>query len=543
MRQTYRTTTGTLALSTLMVGWLGASAAQAWTTPLTISGASDDEPSVPKVARGSSGQIHLAYRRKNPDGWQICYRLRSAAGSWGPVEVISVPWSDRPDIIEDASGRPHVFYVGTGVGGEVDLFEAYKQGAVWSVSNFTGSDGVFEDYARLATDSLGRIHLVHTKGTVDNEGDVIYRVWNGSWSGETVLGQINTNFYYHRPDISVDSANNIHVVWCSTEHSLTYRKCDGSTWSSPLTLGTTTEFFSYPKIAAATTNNIMAVTFDQMPSGPVLKYAASSNGGASWSSLQYLNDGHYPNMDADTAGNVHLVYEWSPANYTGYRKWDGSTWTAPVQVSPSSRWQGWPDVAADTAGAAHVVYDDESVRLKYVSSAADTVPPEPVSGFTAVAGHWTVQLNWANPDDPDFVGTMIRWKTTGYPSSPTDGTLLCNRTTSPGAADNFTHTGAVNGTTYYYAAFAYDSIPNYSPGEHVSARPFVPPDFDRDTDVDLGDFGHLQECFSGDFIPQEEPDCINAILDGDGDVDGGELAILLGCLSGKDTPAEPGCAG
>jgi hypothetical protein len=518
-------------------------AARAWTAPLTISGSSDVEPSVPKLARGSNGKLHLTWRRKGPNGWQICYRQRSGAGTWGPVEVISVPWSARPDIVEDASGRAHLLYVGDDAGGKTDLFEAYKQGGSWVVTDFSNTTTHYEDYARLATDSLGRIHLVHTKGTVDNAGNVIYRVWNGSWSGETVLGQINDNFYYHRPDISVDSTNNVHVIWCDTQYSLTYRKFNGSIWSAPLTLGTTTQFFSYPKIAAAAANSIMVVTFDQLTSGPVLKYASSGNGGATWTSLQYLNDGHYPNMDADGAGNVHLVYEWSPANYTGYRRWDGTTWTTPQQISTSSRWQGWPDVVVDSGGTVHIVYDDESARLKYVSSAIDNVPPAPVSSLMAVAGHSMVQLTWTNPSDPDLSGTMIRCGTAGYPAGPDQGTLLVNRPGSPGSFDSFTDSGAVNGTTYYYAAFTYDGVPNYSAGTLASAKPYLPPDFDRDGDVDQSDFGHMQECYSGAYVPQDTPACLDARLDADDDVDIDDFNILFGCLSGEGTMADPGCAG
>jgi hypothetical protein len=287
----------------------------------------------------------------------------------------------------------------------------------------------------------------------------------------------------------------------------------------------------------------MAVTFDQAPSKPALKYAASTNGGADWGSLQYLNDGHLPNMDADTSGNVHLIYEWYPANYTGYRKWNGSTWTAAQQVSPSSNWQGWADVAVDTGGTVHVVYDDESARVRYVNSAVDNIPPGQVSGLTSPAGHWTVHLNWTNPYDPDFAGTMIRYKTTAYPSGPTDGTLLCSRTTVPGASDGFEHAGAVNGTTYYYTAFAYDAVPNCSAGAQASAMPYVPPDFDRDGDVDQKDFGHLQECYSGVFVPQETPACLGSLLDNDIDVDFEDLAVLLGCFSGSGVTANPNCAG
>lgn len=84
------------------------------------------------------------------------------------------------------------------------------------------------------------------------------------------------------------------------------------------------------------------------------------------------------------------------------------------------------------------------------------------ASFVATPGDSQNVLAWRNPTDPHFVGTMIRVKTSGYPSGPTDGELVVDKTGSPGATDNFTHTNLTNWTTYYYAAFAHDNGPNYS---------------------------------------------------------------------------------
>ena len=82
-------------------------------------------------------------------------------------------------------------------------------------------------------------------------------------------------------------------------------------------------------------------------------------------------------------------------------------------------------------------------------------------------------LSWTNPADVDFVGTMIRYWTDGtYPVDQNDGTLVCDRTAAPGSEDSFTHSeGVENGTTYYYSAFTYDEVPNYSETAHASATP------------------------------------------------------------------------
>jgi len=62
-------------------------------------------------------------------------------------------------------------------------------------------------------------------------------------------------------------------------------------------------------------------------------------------------------------------------------------------------------------------------------------------------------------------------------------------------------------------AFAYDAYTNYSAGIQASARPYVRR-FRPRHDVDLQDFGTCRNA-SARFFPQEEPGCIDAILDGD----------------------------
>ncbi|MDH7601674.1 MAG: hypothetical protein QHI38_05950 [Armatimonadota bacterium] len=460
-----KNTSNTSLLSFAGLLWLMCipTAAFPWTQPVVISPSGDTETSIPKIARASDGRILVTWRRKFPD-WRLFYRERSPNGVWGPVETVSVPWSERPDIIEDPLGRPHMFYAGTGAGGKTDLFEAVKIGGTWTITQFTNTDTIDEDYARLGTDSLGRIHLVYTKNN-----DVYYRVWNGSWSGETYLGRCD-NAYYHRPDMSVAPDNTVHVTW-QGRTTFYYRKFDGSTWLPTKVIGTTTtdNFFAYGKIAAISATRIVAVTFDQLSSA-VIKWTYSTDGGTTWAPLAYLNDGHYPNMDAWN-GKAHLVYQWSGGKSIGYRQWNGSAWTPAERVTPDTGWQGWPDIAADVFGNLHVVLDNESKQIYYVTSAPDTIPPQPVTGFAAAEGDGSVKLTWTNPTDPDFKATTVRMKVGSCPANPTDGTLIGDYPGEPGSAGSCVVSGLTNGVVYYFAAFAHDSVPNYSPKACVSAKP------------------------------------------------------------------------
>jgi hypothetical protein len=52
---------------------------------------------------------------------------------------------------------------------------------------------------------------------------------------------------------------------------------------------------------------------------------------------------------------------------------------------------------------------------------------------------------------------------------------VVDQTGTAGQSDYFMHTGLNNGTTYYYAAFAHDAVPNYASGVTTSGTPIAPP--------------------------------------------------------------------
>lgn len=175
-----------------------------------------------------------------------------------------------------------------------------------------------------------------------------------------------------------------------------------------------------------------------------------------------------------------------------------------------------------------------------------TAAPPPVVSFAVTAsGNTFNQLTWTNPTGPLFAGTLIRYRTDGlYPSSPSDGSLVGDFPDAPGSTRVHVHGGLTNGLTYRYRAFAHDSnaTPNYATGVDAMGTPAGPADFDRDGDVDQMDFGHFQECYSGAFVPQTNPDCADAMLDStDNDVDAEDLAFFLRCFSGPGLPQDPNC--
>jgi hypothetical protein len=254
--------------------------------------------------------------------------------------------------------------------------------------------------------------------------------------------------------------------------------------------------------------------------------------------------GHSPSADARN-GEAHVVCTQEPGeNSIVYYQWDGSSFSSPEVAVPPNNWMGWLDVAAGNYNDAHVVFDttlnDQNV-IAYTYKIPSNIPPDPVTSFSAIEGNQQNELSWTNPTNGNFTSTMIRASNTGYPGSPTDGNLVVDQSASPGSVGNYTHSGLSNGITYYYTAFAHTSLPAYASGVNASATPHVPGDFDRDNDIDLQDFGAFHLCLSGEFNPQNDPSCSDALMDSDNDVDQEDVALFKGCLSGANIAPDPLC--
>jgi hypothetical protein len=87
--------------------------------------------------------------------------------------------------------------------------------------------------------------------------------------------------------------------------------------------------------------------------------------------------------------------------------------------------------------------------------------------FEAVAAEDEIVLSWTNPSHAGFEGTLIRYSTLRYPETPTEGDPVPNGDEGrfegqPGSQGSFIFSGLSGGTTYYFAAYAYDHALNHT---------------------------------------------------------------------------------
>lgn len=119
------------------------------------------------------------------------------------------------------------------------------------------------------------------------------------------------------------------------------------------------------------------------------------------------------------------------------------------------------------------------------------IPLDACTNFSGKAGNAQVTLTWTDPkdkyatpegetaQDPDqlvsvWEYTQIIRKTGSQPAGPHDGELVVSSSVRDQyATTGFVDTGLVNGTLYYYAAYAYNTDGVASEGAFVNATPMA----------------------------------------------------------------------
>ena len=170
-----------------------------------------------------------------------------------------------------------------------------------------------------------------------------------------------------------------------------------------------------------------------------------------------------------------------------------------------------------------------------------------MTAFTASPSNVTVDLQWTNPNDATFSGTLIMAKIGSLPSGPADptATLVVDDPAPIGSTRTFTHRGLTNGQHYYYTAYSYfqDAHRFYAGGTGANAVPALACDL---TEMAMSTRRTSPICNSASAsanIPIVNPSCFDANLDGpsDTDVDSADVSLFLGCFAGSDVYANPVC--
>lgn len=524
----------------------------------------------------SDGKIHIAWQDWDDGAVTIMYAT-NRSGIWEKTNIFSNYYqAGNPQLVITPDQVIHLFAnsgreYGSSTDNRVWEFTKPVSGGSWSGPSVASpTDGPL--LCDAAVDSSGGILITYFYVRFDpNHGEnyARYKPLGGSWGGTELIKNAPSNGWPSGSYITA-SGMKFYVGYNNTEDKPWYRVRDNGVWgpeSQVASDGAAPRFAVHP----TNPNFLAAVYFIGSYAGNpwTCLVTLSSDGGANWTtpyrfSTLPANEPHIDNRALATFtsdGNLHVFWEHygdGVSNKGGYYRvrysngsWGGTTFIEnTIGIGDALVTEARPLGNTVHLAMAASNFEDDFHDPAYVTIAnpvpPDTTPPWAVSGFDADPGNGYAYLEWDCPADYQYGGTRIIYKTTGYPTSPTDGTVVANVSGGAAQTRSYTHY-TTNGVKHYYAAFSYDTSGNFGAADTSSTTPFMRSDFDKDGDVDLADFGHIQECMTGGGVEQTDPDCLDARLDfdgsyyGDKDVDSADMDILLNCLSGADVYAPPSC--
>lgn len=447
-----------------------------------------------------SGGIYLSWGHLFDSGWTpqsgAYGRYKPPGGSWGPTEFIqgisNDVWPQNLQL-QVQGNRIYASYRLTNYSSGARY--KVRENGVWSTERLVTTNAYSCNLALSPTGEMACVYFVSDSTPESGTDWNIYAMLSGD-DGVTWGPEVTVRDYgdLQRGCLAVyDARGNLHVAWEgrdteSSKLNLYLRSRIGCVWQPVETIHRETGIT--PK-ALRVRDNVLWCTYSYYP-GPdansqaYLKYKNLSNdwaapapvtdlgaiGGENRVSLSWRNP-----SDSDFLATVVR------ASTLGYPT--GPFRDREVCVRPTS--SGSTDAYVDYRLPASATYyysvfaQDSSGNWSSVAQAAatttvDITPPSDPTQFSADPyGSNDLKLTWRNPPDIDLRGTLVRYKTTGYPVSPADGIQVCNRAAAPGSVDSFVHTGLAAGVTYYYAAFSYDqeASPNYSGGATTAGTPIV----------------------------------------------------------------------
>jgi BNR repeat-like domain len=361
-----------IAALALGLAFLAQTAQAGWTAAkrLTWNAGSSENPAVAVDSAGqvhvvwwdsTPGHYEIYYTRSTDGGtsWQPSKRLTWTDGSLSPAIAV------------DGLGRLHVVWVNNlDVNSEIYYKRSTDGGVTWGANKrLTWTSGQSLMPA-VAVDSSGYLHVAWQDNT--NAGYEVYykrssdggTTWTPNrrltWtSGSSDLG-----------DLAVDTSGNPHLVWNATPavgyDELYYRKgIDGGlNWTTTQRLTWNAGYSAWSSITCESSGHVQVVWEDYTPGNTEIFYKRSPNLGISWGTSQRLSwnsaQSRFPDIAADPDGLLHVVWEDdSSGNFEiYYRKSpdNGTSWSAVQRLTWTSNWCQNPEIAADSSGNLHLVW-------------------------------------------------------------------------------------------------------------------------------------------------------------------------------------------
>ncbi|HXN51496.1 MAG TPA: PKD domain-containing protein [Candidatus Acidoferrum sp.] len=305
----------------------------------------------------------------------------------------------------------------------------------------------------------------------------------------------NNSDYSLTPQVAVDAAGNIYVVWeddipnTSNSNIVFSRSTDGGASFStpPKNLSKGSGFRFDPRIAVDTSGAINVVWVDDTPGNWDIFFSRSTDGGASFSAPQNLSapqnpdppDSANPQIAVDAGGNISVVWENLNITYGiffSHSSDGGATFSTPVNLATNTSGSFSPQLAVGVNGSINVVWEDDialpsGVLQSHISFSHST------DNFATRSDPKNLSNNSGNSPGPQIAvdpsGNIdVAW----MDSSAGNYQILFSRSADQGA----TFSGAKNLSNSLYDSTNPQIRVDTNGGVYVAWQEIVPPAFNGD---------------------------------------------------------------
>lgn len=324
---------------------------------------------------GRDGNGGVYYKKFNGTSWSSDLRLNSLSQS-GLHPAIAIDFINQIHVVW-AAGDPY------------EIYYSMYNGNIWSTPMpITVLSGYKTNWMpqigpTIVIDSENCIYVFWTDATFPLSHDVAYVYYNGiSWSSKQyVRNDPRTDWNHCNPDAIVDSMDNVHVAYVTTDpdgnYYINYKKFDGNSWSEEKQISDPIGIcVNVPSITSDSINNthIAWTDYRDDPIYGEIYYSKLDNEGNTLVNDLRLTDfpesSRYPCIEVDSQDNVHIV--WFKGEYQGsyskelyYTKLDnhGTTliddfYLSNGQYVTDSKLMN-PSLSLDNYNRLHVVFGDD----------------------------------------------------------------------------------------------------------------------------------------------------------------------------------------
>lgn len=440
------------------IGWArGTNGGQSWTSGRIGSWATAKFPLVAMLGPSDSAEVLMSVSRSSD---KQLYSARFDGSSWiGPTGMGS--YYDNEYMIEGICRSLHDGTVyrlyGTKVSDGVFRLQYRRYNGSYWESPVQVYQGPFFARQSIAVNPAGQVMVAYEQDQVVRTK--LYTPGVG-WSAEMPLESLSS----YSALTSIPGSNDFYLAYTHDMKRLKGVRFSGGAWGTPelISVGLASAFTVGADVCAGPDGTLYAC-WEYWGSGDCqqwfsIKPAVPCTGGSGTIS-GVVRDQHGQGIPGATVGSgAFSTISGSGGAYSL------TICAGTYSVSANKEFYTGQTVAGIQVFAGQTTYQDFTITAN---------PPGPVTSFTALPSNGIVRLYWTNPASGNYRGTMIRASTSGYPATPSDGILVCDKANIPSSSDSYEHTGLTNGVTYYYSAFTHDDAAHYSVPVSVQAVPLA----------------------------------------------------------------------